>query len=115
MLARRKAPKMNVRQDTRYFPGFLAFVRLHVCSVPGCENQDIEASHIRKGIPAHEAGGVGMKPHDKWTCPKCRCHHQEYHDLGHDTFEAKYGISLVEVCKDLQRRWPNRKKWETAE
>lgn len=112
MLTKRKAPKMGIRQEQREFPGHTAWIRRHMCCVPGCPSVHIEAHHVRKGVPASEAGGTGMKPHDRWCVPLCRDHHQEAHDLGADTFDRKYGISLLDVAKEAQRNSPHRRKWE---
>lgn len=115
MLQRRKAPKMGLREPQREFPAHTAWIRGHCCTVPGCEARKIEAHHVRKGVPADEAGGTGIKPHDKWLVPLCRDHHQEAHDLGADTFDAKHGITLLDVAKEGQRTSPHAWRWREQE
>lgn len=112
MLQKRKPARMGVRDDVREFPQHRAWIRRHGCSVPGCDRIGIEAHHVRKGIPDHEAGGTALKPHDKWCVPLCREHHQENHDLGPDTFDRKHGIKLFDVAKEAQRLSPHRQRWE---
>lgn len=74
----------------------LSFVRKLPCCV--CLRMDtVQAAHIRKGLPAHEKGGMGMKPHDKWTTPLCyECHHRQH--TGELTFwgDMKHPMSLAE-------------------
>ena len=115
MLSRRKSPKMGVRTDQREFPGHLAWIRGHMCCVPGCDAQKIEAHHIRKGLPADESGGTSMKPHDKWTVPLCQAHHAEAHNLGADTFDSKYGFRLIDIATEAARLSPHKWRWENKE
>jgi uncharacterized protein (DUF2237 family) len=112
ILARRKPPKMGLREISREVPAHRAFVRRHVCAVPGCTSQQIEAHHVRKGLPTGEQAGMGEKPHDKWCVSLCRDHHQEAHDLGEMTFSAKHGLDLVAIAKALAAASPHRKRWE---
>jgi len=64
----------------------LAFIRTLPCCV--CLRMDtVQAAHIRKGLPAHEKGGMGMKSHDKWVTPLCyECHHKQHTGAGELTF-----------------------------
>ena len=46
--------------------------------------------------------GVGMKPADLGnTVPLCHHHHQELHQTGHKTFEARHGVDLASIAKAL--------------
>ena len=114
---RRKRESMGVKTPEREFPGHRAFVRSFGCSVPGCDRLPIEFAHVRKGLPAGEAGGTAMKPHDKWGISLCggpAGHHNEQHTLGETTFAAKYGLDLVALAQEFQRRSPHRHRWMEA-
>lgn len=74
----------------------LKFIRSLCCCV--CLRMGtVQACHIRKGLPPHEKGGMGMKPHDKWTTPMCHFCHSEQH-RGEVTFwtDMKHPIGLAE-------------------
>lgn len=75
----------------------------------------IEAAHLRLGVPAHEAGGTGLKPHDKWTFPACERHHAEAHRIGEATFQKRYDIDLRKACERLAATSPHRWRWEEPE
>ena len=105
-------PRMNLREEVREFPGHRAWVRLHGCSVPGCDRLPIVFAHVRKGLPADEAGGIALKPHDKWGCSLCNDHHSEQHILGETTFSFKHGIDLVAIAREFARLSPHRWRWE---
>lgn len=114
MLKRRKPAKSGIRRaGERRSPGHLSWVRGFecVCSASGGCGGRIEAAHLRSGVPAHEAGGTGMKPHDKWAFPCCHDHHAFAHAIGEITFQTKYGLSLRAICEDLARRSPHRGDW----
>lgn len=111
---RRKAPKFGLREDPREFPGHRAWVRGHCCSVPGCDLGPIEFAHVRKGLPVGEAGGTGLKPHDKWGISLCKAHHNEQHQIGEATFAAKYGLDLVALARAFAKQSPHRPRWEDA-
>lgn len=86
----------------------LAWVRKHPCAchnVSPCQGPGavIHAHHVRNGT----GGGMGMKPHDRWTVPLCAMHHNELHARGHATFEARYGIDLRAIAVDLARFSPH--------
>lgn len=72
---------MSIRRDRKH----LAFVRSLVCCV--CLKTDtIEACHIRKGLPNHLKGGIGLKPPDCVTIPMCHYHHSFNHSKGDISF-----------------------------
>jgi hypothetical protein len=68
------------------------FVRSLPCSI--CHTDlDIHAHHIR-GL---KMGGVGSKIPD-WLCiPLCSNDHNELHNIGHESFELKYGVTQLEI------------------
>lgn len=110
--SRRQKPRMAVRDVQREYPGHRAWVRGHACCVPGCKCGPIEAAHVRKGIPPEEAGGVGMKPHDKWVISLCQTHHAEQHRLGEPSFAGRYGLNLVGLAQEFYLRSPHRARME---
>lgn len=65
------------------------------CSVPTCNAGPpyVVAHHE----PPRGMGGSGGK--DKDTLPLCVPHHQERHDDGIKTFEARHGIVLKELAR----------------
>lgn len=109
MLARRKPPKMNVRQDKREFPSHRAWVRGFTCALFGKHDCDgrIEACHIRTG----NGGGTGIKPHDKWCIPMCSAAHREQHQIGEAAFAAKYKVDLNAIAERLAATSPHRGGW----
>lgn len=115
---RKERPRLGVKEPQREYPAHRAWVRLHGCIVPGCDRLPIECAHIRKGVPADEAGGVGIKPHDRWCVSMCGGpggHHAEQHTLGEKTFASKYGLDLVALAREFARQSPHRAKWEASE
>lgn len=115
LLQRRKRARSGIeRAPSREFPSHRAWVRGFqcVCFKTGeCEGS-VEAAHLRLGVPASEAGGTGMKPHDKWTFAACQKHHLESHNIGEATFQRKYNIDLKSTCDRLARISPHRVKWQ---
>lgn len=111
-----KKPKqrMGLRDEVREYPGHRKWVRTFSCSVPGCMEGPIESAHVRRGVPAAEAGGTGLKPHDKWCISLCAEHHREQHAIGEASFAAKYHVDLIARARAFQRASPHRQKWESA-
>ena len=104
---RRKPAKMNVREPDRIrCPGHLQYVRGFGCSVPRCENRDIEAAHVRVGTD----GGTGIKPSDRYVIPLCRTHH-EFQHRGERSFAIKYGIDALAIAGSLWNTSPHGVKW----
>ena len=101
--------------DPMRHPNHLKFVRKHNCAVPGCQTRPVVAHHVRDSysvvVPKDERGGIGMKPHDKWTVPLCDQHHKEVH-TGPHLFENDYKISLIQLAADIASRSPYREGWE---
>jgi hypothetical protein len=64
--------------------GHLAFIRGLKCCICGAQGPD--PAHIRSASPIYgkrETGG-SEKPHDKFTVPLCRHHHDEQHAAGNE-------------------------------
>jgi len=104
------------RRDVLRAPSHYQWVGGYRCCIPGCDCQNkTERHHVRKGIPYEDKGGKSEKPHDKWIVPLCGGpdgHHEEFHRIGHDTFEKKYGIDLKAVAAHLWQTSPHRRKYE---
>lgn len=76
---------------------YLKFVRLHPCLVKQCWRGPIHAHHV-----IFDGQGVlASKVPDYQATPLCPRHHREYHDLGRDRFEDKYGIVFSVVIMTL--------------
>lgn len=111
MLARRKPPKMGLREAPQIrSEAHLQWLRGFECVAAGhgCCSGRIEAAHLRTGTD----GGMGVKPSDIWAFPCCTAHHAEQHSIGEATFQAKYGLDLDAVCKKLAATSPHRWRWE---
>lgn len=65
----------------------------------------IEVAHINRA----STRGTGQKSSDAFTVSLCRDHHSESH-RGERTFEAKYGLNLLDLAKQFYRRSPHRQK-----
>jgi hypothetical protein len=97
---RKKRYRLGIeRGPRRDFPVHRAFVKRHACCVPGCKNTDIDPAHVK----TRGAGGS-----DAQIVSLCREHHSEQHDIGIDTFQAKYKIDLVAIAAEFARRTTDR-------
>ena len=85
-------------------PAHRAWVREHMCVVPGCANMPIEAMHVRRAATS----GIGFKPSDAYCASGCREHHSECHRIGEKSFEAKYKIDLMALAREFYERSPFR-------
>jgi hypothetical protein len=88
----------------------LKWVRTHRCCVPGCENRDIVAAHVRTGTD----GALSVKPGDQWTLSLCFTCHAQQHAIGESSFEAKHGIDMKDLAREFARLSPHRRKLVTA-
>lgn len=102
LVARKPMNQYNPERRERLFAkayhseAFVAFVQRFACVVPGCDSRRSEAMHWR----SRGAGGT-------WTeiVPACRAHHAESHDIGIETFQAKYGLDFPAASAALIARW----------
>ena len=101
IIKRQKPPKPSHRCSAHR-----AWVRRHHCSVPKCGGHPIECAHVRLG----GAGGIGLKPADRWCLSLCVKHHAEQHRLGERRFAAKYDLDLAELAKWFALRSPYRER-----
>ncbi len=90
-------------------PGFLQYLRGRRCilSRTGECRGKIRACHV------DYAGDKGMatKVADKHSVPMCDGHHQEQHDTGWQTFEAKYRINCLSLAAQFWAAWPGFRAW----
>lgn len=127
--ARKKRPKMNLRESTVIrCPGHLKWVRGHECCIAGkwrlvkddwgspstddhvCEGR-IEAHHVREG---DHGQGMGQKPDDSSSVPLCSKAHKRLHDKGSKTFEKEWRVDLSAIAAELWKHSPHRIKFEKA-
>lgn len=59
--------------------------------------------HVRPNLDP--PAGTGRKPDAKWVVPLTDPEHNEGHQIGWETFEDKYGISLVEEAQAHWASW----------
>jgi hypothetical protein len=71
---------------------YKAWIRTQRCIVLRCK-QETEPHHIRYAWNS----GAGTKPSDTFCLPCCRAHHDEFHALTREPFEAKYGLDLLRL------------------
>lgn len=88
-------------------PAHTSWVRQHSCVVARCEGRPIEAMHVRLGSHA----GMGQKPDDSVTVSGCSAHHAESHRIGEASFQAKYGLNLLEIAAEFASKSPYRHKF----
>ena len=104
MLARRKPPRMNVKEPTVFrSEPHKQFVRGFVCVLFGKDGHEcdskVRACHVRTGTD----GGMQMKPSDFWTYPGCDRAHGIQHDIGEPEFERRYGLNLKDIARKIAR------------
>lgn len=116
MIPRRRKPLRSgiERAPPREFPQHRQWVRGHECAVTGCQERRVDAAHFDGPVPKEDAGGKGLKRHDRWCFPLCREHHQEYHRRGWRAFDAKHGLSTETIARRLAATSPHRHRWEDA-
>lgn len=77
-------------------PKYLKFIRQHQCCVDKCWRSS-QASHIVFDGQGRKASKVP----DTQTVPKCAKHHLEYHVIGKEEFENKYGLNFAQIVISL--------------
>lgn len=94
---------MRQRQPRQHDEPHLAFIRTLPCLVCG-NPHETQAAHIRFAdlSVAKLAGGISIKPDDKYAVPLCGLEHNEQHDHGDERgwWTAK-GIDPVKVALAL--------------
>ena len=111
MLQRRKAPKMGVREPEGIrCQSHLQWVKGCECLIKGKKGHVcggiMHAHHVRKGTHT----GMSQIPNDSEVVPLCAIAHDEVHK-GHDTFEAKYGLSLSNEAASAWQQSPAGKRY----
>ena len=100
----KKRKKKRMTDDPRKgreWPTHRAFVRKHECIVPGCRREDIEACHVRDGLPPEDKGGTNLKPPDWWCYAACAGHHRQQHKIGEAPFAGLHGVDLKAAAQWL--------------
>ena len=63
-------------------------------------------SGYRPCVCAHvRTGGAGRRADAKWIVPLTDAEHRELHQIGKDSFEAKYGVDLEAAAKATDEAW----------
>lgn len=90
-------------------PGFLQFLRGRNCILAHTG----ECSGKVRACHWDQAGdkGMGSKVSDCWAFPACDGHHAEQH-RGWETFIAKYGLDMRNICRTFWYTWQGRAAWE---
>lgn len=87
---------------------YLAYIREQPCLAGNrcTDKESVDAHHvIAKG-----QGKVGSKVDDRMTVPLCRHHHDLYHRIGMDEFEARFAVILNYEIAKLNREYRAPKK-----
>ncbi len=109
--------KQNSRKADadRRFPSHLKWLRGRRCVLDGhslhqCDGR-IEAAHF------DGAGGKGMgiKVADYHAFPACTVAHAELHNIGQDSWQAKYRINLEKTVRAFAKYSPHRHLWEAKD
>lgn len=95
----------------RRFPTHLQWIRGRACAIAGkaghvCQGK-IEASHS----DADGTKGMSLKSADFHAVPLCACAHRELHQVGLQTWQAKYKINHAEQGRAYGRQSPKRALW----
>jgi hypothetical protein len=99
--AKRKATKSTIlKGPKREWPRHRAWVRKHLCCVPGCEQGPIEFAHVRDALHA----GTGLKPPDWMGISLCSAHHREQHNTGVETFQKKYSLNCWKLAAEFAEK-----------
>lgn len=80
----------------------LGFIRELKCAV--CLKSPVDPAHLRAGnrTLGKPHTGLGEKPHDRWTNPLCRAHHDEQHKAGDEvSWWRGYGIDPFVLAMSL--------------
>lgn len=60
---------------------------------------------LQSGVDPHHVKTVGAGGGDADLVPLCRLHHQEFHDMGRETFSHQHNIDLPRMAKLLHDHW----------
>ena len=58
-------------------------------------------------VPVDDRGGIGLKPHDRWSVPLCHTCHGEQHALGERAYWDIRGINPLALAESLWRNSGN--------
>lgn len=101
------------QHEGKRFPSHLAWLRKRPCIIEGlyghlCSGR-MEAAHV----DAAGGKGMGVKVADYHAVPACSEAHRLIHS-GAESFERKYGLSLIEAGKQYAKASPHRHLWEVT-
>lgn len=85
-------------------PKHLAWIRCQPCAVEQLFCGGItHAHHVRSASTA----GTGLKPPDTAAVPLCAVHHDEFHRIGVQTFQALHAVDLKRLARELAAQSPH--------
>jgi len=90
----RPQPKRRPLRDPKY----LSWIRTMSCRATASHDH-VEAHHV----PQRGQGAVGRKCSDRRAVPLTAEMHREYHAIGRDAFEQRYGVSFEREIIELNR------------
>lgn len=98
----RKEPGLKKPGRPLRSPSHRAWVRRHVCCVPVCGDERVEAHHVK----TRGAGGG-----DEWCVSLCGWHHVgsdwSFHMMGRHSFAAYYGVDLFALAREFAAASPD--------
>lgn len=115
LIKRRKRARMGVRTSEGIdLPAHRRWVKGCECLIKDKKGHVCRGAmhphHVRKGTYT----GMKMTPDDSVCIPLCTAAHDEVH-RGHDTFEAKYGISLSAAAAEAWQKSPPAQRYRLAQ
>ena len=100
---KRVNPVNRSRRDREYERTYgsverVAWVKTQRCVISGELADDIDNMHAK-------GDGAGRKADYIWIVPARRKFHREAHRIGVKSFQAKYGVDLIQLAEETQRQW----------
>jgi surface antigen len=98
---------LRQRQPPLRDPGYLAWLRKQRCAcckqAPPCDAAHLRATSFVYG----KAGGIGMKPDDRWALPLKHNHHMAQHAHGNELeWWAAQGVeNPFDLCVTYYKRY----------
>lgn len=74
------------------------WIKSQPCVVSGEQANDVQNAHVK-------TGGMGRKADYIWIVPMRAGYHRQLHRVGVESFQAIFGVDLVALAEETQRRW----------
>jgi len=100
-------PERRARETLRAYgpPERRAWVCSLPCSVPGCWATRSVQAHVN---PEGRPSGMARKHDASQIIPLCGIHHQEYHQIGQDSFNRRHNMDVDMCAMVIDCRWKER-------